>query len=149
MHFFHLAIGIWSGARGWSCETEALTWGLWYEVQVDHVKTELNCRIPSRYCTTTWCVENPHIWFQKCCVNKGETEFFQHAKGSNNKHPNDKIIQIIKFILLLPLTTVLSALWTQNLCFTLCWSLLVHHPNSPIITILFCTKCMYSKSLLS
>ena len=44
--------------------TELLACGLWHCVQVNSVKAELNCRTPSCWWRTAWCVENSHIWYQ-------------------------------------------------------------------------------------
>ena len=58
-----LGIGVWSWEGGQSCRTEPLFFGIWYNLQVDSVRIELNCR------TLSWC---PGIawWCGKKSQNK-------------------------------------------------------------------------------
>lgn len=47
-----------------SCEAEPFPWGIWYECQVDTVRTEMHYRTPSRELENCLAREkkNPNIW---------------------------------------------------------------------------------------
>lgn len=44
-----------------------LSWWDLMLIQGDRVRTEMNCRTPSWWQRTAWCVEDPHLRCQKCC----------------------------------------------------------------------------------
>lgn len=52
--------------EGWGADLGDWALNIWYYLQAAIRRVELHCRTPNCCCRIAQCVENPHIWCQKC-----------------------------------------------------------------------------------